>query len=77
VNADTYQAATLNKLLPPGFKIELVETLHRNYENKLAAQETARRKLALMQNNPKKKPKITNVPPMQPIQTLTKKPVVE
>lgn len=32
VNADTYQAATLNKILPPGFRIEIVEILQRNYE---------------------------------------------
>ena len=36
VTADTYKAATLNKLLPPGFRIEIVETLQRNYENRLA-----------------------------------------
>jgi hypothetical protein len=37
VNANIYQAAILNKLLPPGFKIEFEEVVKRNYEQKLAA----------------------------------------
>lgn len=41
LNANVYQAATLNKLLPAGFKIDLVELVQRNYETKLAAQKKA------------------------------------
>lgn len=31
VTANTYQAATLNKLLPQGFKIDLEDIVQRNY----------------------------------------------
>jgi hypothetical protein len=48
INGNTYQIAILNKLLPPGFKIELEESVKKNYEAKQAAQ----RKAALA---PKKK----------------------
>ena len=34
VNANTYQAATLNKLLPPGFKIDLEEVVQKNIFNR-------------------------------------------
>lgn len=36
VNANIYQAATLNKLLPLGFKIESEDIVKRSYEQKLA-----------------------------------------
>lgn len=41
INANTYQIAHLNKLLPPGFKIEFEETVKKNYEAKQAAQKKA------------------------------------
>jgi len=31
VSANVYQGATLNKLLPPGFKIDTVEAVQRSY----------------------------------------------
>lgn len=31
VSPNVYQAATLNKLLPPGFKIDTVENVQRSY----------------------------------------------
>ncbi len=34
VTGNTYQIAILNKLLPPGFKIELEESVKKNYEAK-------------------------------------------
>ena len=34
VNANIYQAAILNKILPPGFRIEVEDTVKRNYEYK-------------------------------------------
>ena len=34
VNANTYQAATLNKLLPRGFKIDLEDVVQRNLYNR-------------------------------------------
>jgi hypothetical protein len=37
VNANIYQAAVLNKLLPPRFKIDFVENVQKAYETKLAA----------------------------------------
>lgn len=41
VNANIYQAAILNKLLPAGFKIDFVENVQKSYESKLAAQRKA------------------------------------
>lgn len=32
VNADIYQAATLNKLLPSKYRIEVLEIVQRNFE---------------------------------------------
>jgi hypothetical protein len=37
LDADIYQAATLNKLLPPGFKIEAEDVVKRSYLQKQAA----------------------------------------
>jgi hypothetical protein len=37
INCNIYQAAILNKLLPPGFKIDVEEIVKRTYEQKLAA----------------------------------------
>lgn len=42
VNADTYQAAILNKLLPPKYRIEIVDSVQRNYELKIQQQKRQR-----------------------------------
>jgi hypothetical protein len=34
VNANIYQAAILNKLLPPGFRIEVEDIVKRSYEQR-------------------------------------------
>lgn len=36
VTANIYQAATLNKLLPRGFKIDLVDIVQKNTQQRLA-----------------------------------------
>ena len=38
MNADTYQAAILNKLLPPKYRIEILEVAQRNYKQKIEQQ---------------------------------------
>jgi hypothetical protein len=63
VTGNTYQIAILNKLLPPGFKIELEESVKKNYE----AKQAALRKAALA---PKKKKVIA------PVSTATTSAVV-
>jgi hypothetical protein len=42
VNADIYQAAILNKLLPPKYRIEVVDIVQRNYEQKIQQQKRQR-----------------------------------
>jgi hypothetical protein len=42
LNADIYQAAILNKLLPHGFRIEVLEVVLRNYEQKQQQQKKAK-----------------------------------
>jgi guanylate kinase len=48
LNADVYQAAILNKMLPPGFKIEILEIVQRNYEYKIQQQKKAKQHQELM-----------------------------
>jgi hypothetical protein len=42
LNADIYQAATLNKLLPLGLRIDVLEIVQRNYEQKVQQQKKAK-----------------------------------
>jgi hypothetical protein len=45
VNADIYQAAILNKILPAGFKIEVLEIVQRNYEQRVQQQRRAKQQM--------------------------------
>ena len=42
VNADIYQAAILNKMVPPMYRIDVVDIVQRNYEQKMQQQKRQR-----------------------------------
>eukprot|EP00347_Sterkiella_histriomuscorum_P022025 403331949 len=71
VTANIYQSATLNKLLPRGFKIELTEAVQRNHQQRLAQLLQKKNAAAAAQKKKKSVPPPQIIPQYVP---LTKQP---